>query len=264
MYERILSRLKKKHVTKIINSEKKEMIPLTKNNEKRHNKQKVCHICRKGFNAGDSDRKYHKVKDHFHYTGKYRGAAHDICNLRYKMLKEILVVFHNGSTYDYHFIIKELAEEFGVDFECLGENTEKYITFSVPIKKEITKKDKIIKISYKIKFIDSFRFMSTSLSNLVNNLPESLHNNRCIDCKSCLDYMRTKNEQLIFKCSSCKKNYEKDFNKELIKRFADTYRFCNKDLNKFILLLRKDVHHYEYINNLMKHDCLTKKPFTVT
>ena len=88
--------------------------------------------------------------------------------------------------------------------------------------------------------------MSTSLSNLVSNLSESLHNNRCIDCKSCLDYMKTKNEQLIFKCSSCKKNYEKDFSKELIKRFANTYRFCDKDLNKFILLLRKGV---EYMDN---------------
>ena len=58
------------------------------------------------------------------------------------MIKEIPVLFHNGSTYDYHFIIKELAKEFGGEFECLRENTEKYVTFSVPIKKEITKKDK--------------------------------------------------------------------------------------------------------------------------
>ena len=87
-------------------------------------------------------KKYHKVRDHCHYTGKYRGAAHDICNLRYKIPKEILVAFHNGSTYDYHFIIKELAEEFEGEFECLGENTEKYIIFLVPIKKEILKKDK--------------------------------------------------------------------------------------------------------------------------
>ena len=76
-------------------------------------------------------------------------------------------MFHNGSTCDYLFIIKELAEEFEGELECLGENTEKYITFSVPIKKEITKKDKngndkITKILYKIKFIDSYRFMSTS------------------------------------------------------------------------------------------------------
>ena len=113
----------KKHATKIINYEKKEMILLTKKEEKNHNKQKVCHICRKGFNTDDGDKKYLKVKDHCHYTGKYRGAAHDICNLRYKMPKEIPVVFHNGSTYDYHFIIKDLAEEFEGEFECLGENT---------------------------------------------------------------------------------------------------------------------------------------------
>ena len=155
-------------------------------------------------------KKYHKVKDHCHYTGKYRGAAHDICNLRYKTPKGIPVVFHNGSTFDYHFIIKEFEGE----FECLGENTEKRITFSVPIKKEIRKKDKkgndkIIKISYKIKFIDSFRFTSTSLSKLVDNLSEGLHNDRCIDCKSCLDYMTTKDEQLIFRCFSCKKNLKK-------------------------------------------------------
>ena len=82
------------------------------------------------------------LRDHSHYTGKYRGAVHDICNLRYKIPKEIPVAFHNGSTCHYHFIIKELAEEFEGEFECLRENTEKCITFSVAIKKETTKKDK--------------------------------------------------------------------------------------------------------------------------
>ena len=187
----------REHATKIINYEKKEMIPIIKKEEKKHNKQEVCYICRKEFNTDDNDKIYHKVKDHCHCTGKYRGAPHDICNLRYKIPKEIPVVFHNGSTYDYHFIIKNLAEEFDGEFECLGENTEKYISFSVPIKKEITKKDKIVKI-YKIKFIDSYRFMSTSLSKLVDNLSEGLHNNRCTDCKSCLDYMKTKDEKIIF------------------------------------------------------------------
>ena len=116
------------------------MIPLTKKEEKMHNKQKVCYICKKRFSTDDGNgnafdraalnKNYFKVKYHCHYTGKYRGAAHSICNLRYKTPKEIPVVFHNGSTYDYHFIIKELAEEFDEQFECLGENTEKYITFS--------------------------------------------------------------------------------------------------------------------------------------
>ena len=99
---------------------------------------------------------------------------------------------------------------------------------------EIRKKDKIIKISYNIKFIDSFRFMSTPLSYLVDNLSEGVH--ECTDCKLHLDHMSIKDNQLIFSCFRCKKNYERDFNKELIKRFANTYRFCNKDLNKFILL----------------------------
>ena len=78
------------------------------------------------------------------------------------------------------------------------------------------------------------------LSKLIDNLSEGIHNNTCINCKSCLDYVRsTENEKLISKCFNCKEYYEKDFNKELIKRFASTYECCDKDLNKFILLLRK-------------------------
>ena len=101
-------------------------------------------------------KKCKKVRDYCHYTGKYRGAAHSNCNLNYKIPKEIPVVFHNGSTYDYHFIIKQLARKFKGNFECLGENTEKYITFSVPIKKE---HDYGKTTTYKIKFIGSYRFM---------------------------------------------------------------------------------------------------------
>ena len=167
--------------------------------------------------------------------------------MRYKIPKEIPVVFHNGSTYDYHFIIKELVKQFDGNFECLGKHTEKYITFSVPIKEKI--KNKNIEITYKIKFIDSYRFMSMPLSKLIDNLSEGIHDNKFADCNSCLDYMRsTKNEKLILKCFNCE-TYRKKFNKELIKRFASTYEFCNKDHNKFILLLRKGVYPYEYMDN---------------
>ena len=114
---------------------------LTPEEKKDYNDQKVCYICKKEFGNNDNNKKQQKVRDHSHYTGKYKSAAHNICNLRYKILKEIPVVFHNGSTYDYHFIIKELVKEFKGNFECLGENTEKYITFSVPIKKKIKNKD---------------------------------------------------------------------------------------------------------------------------
>ena len=98
--------------------------------------KKYVIYAKKGFSTNDNQ-KYHKVRDHCHYIGNYRGAAHDIYNLRYKTPKEIPVVFHNGSTVDYYFIIKELAQKFHGQFECLGENTEKYITFSVRIKKEL-------------------------------------------------------------------------------------------------------------------------------
>ena len=137
----------REQATKIINYDKKKMIPLTKKEEKNHNKHEVCYICKKEFNT--DDKKHYKVKDHCHYTGKYRGAAHNICNLRCRIPKEIPIVFHNGSTYDYHFIIKELVKECDGNFECLGENTEKYITLSVPLTKEIKNKNKIIEIHIK-------------------------------------------------------------------------------------------------------------------
>ena len=155
--------------------------------------------------------------------------------------------------HDYNFIIKELAKEFEGQFECLGENTEKYIIISVQSNKEIIKTDeqgnkKTINIPYKLKFIDSFTFMSTSLSSLLGNISDGLHCNKCTSCKSYFDYMKVENNQLIFKCLNCNKNYN-DFNKELINRFSNTYKFCNGKINKFILLIRKGVYPYEYINS---------------
>ena len=212
----------REHVSKIINYEKKKMIPLTTEEKIYHNKQKICYICKKEFS--NIEKKNYKVRDHCHYTSKYRGAAHNICNLRYKVPKEIPIVFHNSSIYDYHFIIKELGKEFEGNFECLVENTEKYITFSVPIKKKIKNND--LEITHKTKFIDSYRFMASSLSKLVDNLSEGIHNNKCSDCGSNLDYIKIKaelkNEKLILECYNCKQRYKKKFNKELIKRFAST------------------------------------------
>ena len=190
----------------------------------------------------DSD----KVKYHCYFTGKYRGAAHNTCNLKYKIQKNIFVIFHNGSTYDYHFIIRELASKFDENFECLGENTEKYITFSVPIKKKIENKN--IDITYKIKFIDSFRFMATSLSKLVDNLTENIHNDKCIKCMSNLCFVNAMNETLTFECVDFKKEYKKDLNKKLIERFSNVYEFCGYDMNKFVILLRKGVYPCEYMD----------------
>ena len=100
--------------------------------------------------------------------------------------------------------------------------------------------------------------MASSLSKLVDNLSEGIHNNKCSDCGSNLDYIKIENEKLILECYNCKQRYKKKCNKELIKRFASTYSFCNNDtaepssserINKFILLLRKGVYPYEYMDN---------------
>ena len=134
--------------------------------------KKLNYICREKFeNKYLKDKKYCIVKYHCHYTAEYRGTVHGICNLKYKVPKKISIVFHNGSSYDYSFIIKELAEEFKKQPFCSGENTEKYITFTVPIEREVTRTDKngekITKnICYILQFIDSARFMARFLSNL--------------------------------------------------------------------------------------------------
>ena len=96
-------------------------------------------------------------------------------------------MLHNGCNYDYHLIIKELAEKFKGNIDCLGENTEKYITFSVPLKKEFKNKKLV---TYKLRFIDSSRFMSTSLASLVDNLSKV----GTINCKKCLERYSTKSE----------------------------------------------------------------------
>ena len=77
-----------------------------------------------------------KVKDHCHYTGKFRGAAHSKCNLNYKVPKDIPIIIHNAS-YDTHFIINKLAEEFKGDLDCIGENMEKLLLFLYLLRKKM-------------------------------------------------------------------------------------------------------------------------------
>ena len=202
----------KEHGTRITNYEMKPMDPLTEEEKESYKNQKLCHICKKEF-CTNNNKEMRKVRDHCHYTGKYRGAAHSKCNLNYKIVKEIPVLFHNGSIYDYHFIIKYLAREFEGNLGCLGENTEKYISFTVPFKKVINDKE----IKYRIRISHSCRFMQDSLSNLADNLSEL-------------------------------KIKEID-NDVLIKRFYNTYQLSDNDINKFKLLLRKGVYPYEYMDS---------------
>ena len=158
------------------------MIPLTKEENKSYKKQEACHISQKEFCYNKNDENYtnrKKVKDHCYYKGKCRGAVHGNCNLNYKVPKDIPIITHNAS-YDTHFIINQLAEEFKGEHTCIGENMEKYITFSVPIKKKC---DDGKTIAYKLRFIDSFRFVPTSLPELVDNMPGNFNSK---ECKSCM------------------------------------------------------------------------------
>ena len=128
----------KELVTRITNYEMKPMDLLTEEEKESYKNQELCHICDKEFctdNNNDEYKKMRKVRDHCHYTGKYRGAAHSKCNLEYKIVKEIPVLFHNGCVYDYHFIIKYLVREFNGNFECLGEKLRSILVLLYHLKR---------------------------------------------------------------------------------------------------------------------------------
>ena len=136
-----------------------------------------------------------KVKDHCHYTGKYRRTAHRFCNLRYKTPNKIPLVFHNGSTYDYHSIIKNLAKVLEVNLKDYEKIQRNILLFQYQSKK-----------------------------NLI--MVKQLHKHY----------------------KDCRKKQLKPIN-GLIKKFQNTYKFRNSDIDKFIFLLRKGIRPHEYMDN---------------
>ena len=144
---------------------------LTSEEQKLFEQAKTCHIC-------SCELKNDKVRDHCHFTGKYRGAAHNKCNLMCKKPRVLPVIFHNLQGYDAHLFIKQLAKLEG-KLDCIPSTEEKYISFSKTIKvgeyKHISGKN--LPINFEIKFLDSFKFLQTSLANLVSNLSSDDFNN---------------------------------------------------------------------------------------
>ena len=107
----------------------KPMKSLTREQWRKFNEATECHICFKEFHELNP-----KVRDHCHYTGKYRGPAYRICNLRYKIPSYIPIVFHNLSRYDAHLFIRELGKKFYEGkIGVIAENKEKYISFNVDV-----------------------------------------------------------------------------------------------------------------------------------
>ena len=125
----------------------------------------VCHICENRLRDD-------KVRDHCHLTGRYRGAAHSQCNLKYRIPKFYPVIFHNLSGYDTHMFIKDLAETEG-EINCIAKTEEDYISFTKTIIVDVLKKEgQEVKVKRNIRFLDSFRFMPSSLAELASNLTQ--------------------------------------------------------------------------------------------
>ena len=154
-----------KDIKIIANIPKKDMI-FGKEKAERFNKETECWICKEEFKEDDKNK---KVKDHCHFTGRYRGAAHNKCNLKYSIPKFTPVLFHNLAGYDSNLFIKELGFSEG-NIDCIPNNEEKYISFTktIQVGSYTNKKGEIKPLNHKIRFIDSFKFMAASLDSLVN------------------------------------------------------------------------------------------------
>ena len=160
-------------VKAIANIERKEII-FTEEDRKQFDKASDCWICGEYL---ENDR----VRDHSHFTGRYRGAAHNSCNLKYRKPKSISVFFHNLSGYDSHLFIKKLgcSDNKKETIDCIPNNEEKYISFGKTLVtgQYTNKKGEVKDKTFKIVFKDSFKFMSSSLRALVKNLPKDAFKN---------------------------------------------------------------------------------------
>jgi len=155
----------KNEIDKVWTSEAKDM--LVKEEDKANFETSTnCWICRKDFEEGEV-----RVRDHCHFTGKYRGAAHQKCNALFRKPRFVPVFFHNLSGYNAHLFIKNLNSMGEGNINCIPNTEEKYISFSKSIQ------DEEGKLKYKLRFLDSYKFMASSLDKLVNNLkPEQFEN----------------------------------------------------------------------------------------
>ena len=125
-----------------------------------------CHVCKKPFKEGEQ-----RVRDYCHLSGRYRGAAHSRCNLKYRESYVIPVFFHNLSGYDAHFIIRDVANMFDGKVELLPLTKEKYISFTKTVQDTVI--DPFGKNYVKLRFVDSYKFLSTSLEKLISYIDKA-------------------------------------------------------------------------------------------
>ena len=125
---------------------------MTNEDEEIYNNSRICWICKQELNTD-------QVKDYCHVTGKFRGAAHNQCNLKLRRPRKLPIIFHNLQGYGGHIIFKEL-NNFDVDIAVIVKSIDKYM--GIIINRHIT-------------FIDSFQFYNSSLDTLASNLEDNYY-----------------------------------------------------------------------------------------
>ena len=186
----------------------------------------------------------------------YRGVAHNNCNLKYRIPDHIPIAFHNLSEYDAHLFIRELGKKFNnQDINMIAENKEKYICFNVSVRVKLArvsnKDGKPVYKKIQLRFIDSCKFLASSLDKLAGNLCET----NVVTCNSCRnDSMNMKTTisseyKALFECNKCKSKKVKQFSGVQLKETFDSTSKYWCDNEKFRLLLRKAVYPYEYIDS---------------
>ena len=222
------------------------MAMLTDVLKREHEAAEKCHICLKEFN----DLRNRKVRDHCHYTGLYRRAAHNNCDLKYLIPGYMPVVFHNLSRYDAPLFIKELGRRFNKnDIGVIAENKEKYISLNVKINANLpVAKHKDGTLAHKnihVRYIDSCKFMASSLGKLASNLCGT-SGIQCDKCKGNVELINISGDYIAsFGCERCKAKKAKDLGDGVLKNnFNHISRFWGCD-EKFRLMIRKGFYPYE-------------------
>ena len=241
-----------KYCKRIIKKEFNKPLKMTKEDEEKFKTSDKCHICNKKYSYEDI-----RVRDHCHITGKYRGSAHQECNLQLRVNPEevkIPVIFHNLRGYDSHFIMQEIGaivkdyeytnkkgQKCQMNINAIPNNMEKYMAFM---------------LGNHLTFLDSFQFMGSSLEKLVSNITKC---GKCETCKpdDCLkikiDYKnKTSQHKTSIPCGECKNCKAKD--EDCINPIYDQLKYTSEifKCDKLNLMARKGVYPYDYMDSFDK------------
>ena len=199
------------------------MIELTDVLKREHEAAEKCHVCLKEFN----DPQNKNVRDHCHYTSLYQGATHNNCNLKFRIQDHITIAFHNLSGYDAHLYIKELGMRFNKNVLNFSFNVKINVKLAVVSNKDGTEVCKNIQL----RFIDTSRFMTSSLDKLASNLwgTSEVQSDKCsVISDEC---------NALFGCERCRTKKTKDPDERVLKKnFNNTSRFWVCDEN-FCLMI---------------------------